>query len=93
VFFFFAGEKYMGMWVEDYRHGPGIMVTLDGMYFEGAFNIDKLSVSVRQFGVSNRRLERDSFCWIRVAMMAWLSLCVISPMVGADVKTLIVISW
>ena len=35
----------MGMWVEDHRHGNGIMVTLDGMYFEGSFYIDKLTVS------------------------------------------------
>ncbi|XP_005106198.1 alsin isoform X2 [Aplysia californica] len=37
------GEKYMGMWVEDHRHGNGIMVTLDGMYFEGNFIQDKLT--------------------------------------------------
>jgi amyotrophic lateral sclerosis 2 protein len=30
------GEKYMGMWGGDsLRHGRGIMVTIDGIYFEG----------------------------------------------------------
>ena len=35
----------MGMWQEDYRHGDGIVVTLDGMYFEGNFQYNKLTVS------------------------------------------------
>ena len=38
----------MGMWVEDHRHGNGIMVTLDGMYFEGNFFIDKLTVGTEK---------------------------------------------
>ncbi|KAK3595359.1 hypothetical protein CHS0354_008782 [Potamilus streckersoni] len=37
------GEKYMGMWQEDNRHGDGIVVTLDGMYFEGNFQAGKMS--------------------------------------------------
>lgn len=39
------GEKYMGMWQEDNRHGDGVVVTLDGMYFEGNFQNNKLVVS------------------------------------------------
>lgn len=39
------GEKYMGMWQDDVRQGSGIVVTLDGMYFEGNFTTDKLTVS------------------------------------------------
>lgn len=35
----------MGMWQEDVRQGSGIVVTLDGMYFEGNFTNDKLTVS------------------------------------------------
>ena len=35
----------MGMWQEDNRHGDGIVVTLDGMYFEGNFQYNKLTVS------------------------------------------------
>ncbi|CAE1150413.1 ALS2 [Acanthosepion pharaonis] len=37
------GEKYMGLWQDDNRHGNGIVVTLDGMYFEGNFVQGKLS--------------------------------------------------
>ncbi|XP_052825972.1 alsin isoform X1 [Octopus bimaculoides] len=37
------GEKYMGMWQDDQKHGGGIVVTLDGMYFEGNFVQGKLS--------------------------------------------------
>ncbi|XP_056010934.1 alsin-like isoform X4 [Ostrea edulis] len=37
------GEKYMGLWQEDVRQGGGIVVTLDGMYFEGNFTQDKLT--------------------------------------------------
>ncbi|KAL5005990.1 hypothetical protein ScPMuIL_017148 [Solemya velum] len=37
------GEKYMGMWQDDCRHGNGIVVTLDGMYFEGNFIQNKMS--------------------------------------------------
>ncbi|KAL3854212.1 hypothetical protein ACJMK2_013489, partial [Sinanodonta woodiana] len=36
------GEKYLGMWQEDNRHGDGIVVTLDGMYFEGNFQSGKM---------------------------------------------------
>jgi hypothetical protein len=44
-----TGEKYMGMWQEDSRHGDGVVVTLDGMYFEGNFQHDKLTVSILCF--------------------------------------------
>ena len=31
------GEKYMGMWQADARHGQAVLVTaLDGLYIEGA---------------------------------------------------------
>ena len=36
----------MGLWQDDNRHGNGIVVTLDGMYFEGNFVQGKLSVSI-----------------------------------------------
>lgn len=35
----------MGMWQDDVRQGSGIVVILDGMYFEGNFINDKLTVS------------------------------------------------
>ena len=37
------GEKYMGMWAEDQQNSSGILVTLDGMYFEGNFVHGKLT--------------------------------------------------
>nr|XP_006820146.1 PREDICTED: alsin-like [Saccoglossus kowalevskii] len=37
------GEKYMGMWQDDYRHGNALVVTLDGVYYEGTFMHNKLS--------------------------------------------------
>ena len=42
--FFFRGEKYMGMWESDSRHGPGLLVTLDGIYNQGNFLQNKLMV-------------------------------------------------
>jgi len=38
------GNKYMGMWLDDSRHGNGIIVTLDGLYFEGNFAYGKMTV-------------------------------------------------
>lgn len=29
------GEKYLGMWEADKRHGVGMLVTLDGLYCQG----------------------------------------------------------
>ena len=34
----------MGLWYDDMKHGIGIVVTLDGMYFEGNFDKDNLMV-------------------------------------------------
>ena len=42
---FFSGEKYIGMWKNDQREGFGIVVTLDGVYYEGRFSRNKLAVS------------------------------------------------
>ena len=36
----------MGMWLDDYRHGNGIIVTLDGLYFEGNFSYGKMTVGI-----------------------------------------------
>jgi amyotrophic lateral sclerosis 2 protein len=38
-----TGEKYMGMWANNVRSGPGCVVTLDGIYYEGHFVHDKMS--------------------------------------------------
>ena len=52
---YITGEKYMGMWQEDCRHGDGVVVTLDGMYFEGNFQHDKLTVSTVSSDFINRK--------------------------------------
>ena len=36
-----AGEKFMGMWNNDMKNGPGCVVTLDGVYYEGTFSHSK----------------------------------------------------
>jgi len=35
----------MGMWQDDNRHGNGVIVTVDGLYFEGNFVNGKITVS------------------------------------------------
>lgn len=40
------GEKYMGVWVEEKRHGSGVVVTQYGVYYEGTFRDNKMSVSL-----------------------------------------------
>uniref|UniRef100_A0A669CCL0 Alsin Rho guanine nucleotide exchange factor ALS2 n=1 Tax=Oreochromis niloticus TaxID=8128 RepID=A0A669CCL0_ORENI len=37
------GEKYMGMWLDDQRHGSAVIITQHGVYFEGAFRENKMS--------------------------------------------------
>lgn len=36
------GEKYIGMWLENQRHGPGIVVFDTGCCYQGTFNSNKL---------------------------------------------------
>ncbi|XP_060060793.1 ALS2 C-terminal-like protein isoform X2 [Erinaceus europaeus] len=36
------GERYIGMWQADQRHGPGIMVTQAGVCYQGTFQADKI---------------------------------------------------
>ena len=45
MLFIIPGQKYMGQWLDDNRHGNGLVVTLDGYYFEGNFTNGKMSVS------------------------------------------------
>ncbi|CAL1582800.1 unnamed protein product [Knipowitschia caucasica] len=40
-----CGQKYMGIWVEDQRHGNAVVVTQHGLYFEGTFKENKMSGS------------------------------------------------
>ena len=35
----------MGMWSNDQRHGFGVVVTVDGVYYEGKFFQNRLAVS------------------------------------------------
>ncbi|XP_013926177.1 PREDICTED: alsin [Thamnophis sirtalis] len=36
------GEKYMGMWQDDFCQGNGVVVTQFGLYYEGSFNNNKM---------------------------------------------------
>lgn len=38
-----SGNKYLGMWQDGKRHGAGILITMDGSYFEGIFANNNLS--------------------------------------------------
>lgn len=35
-----AGEKYLGNWSDNKKHGNGVIVTSEGVYYEGTFNQD-----------------------------------------------------
>ncbi|XP_027146712.1 alsin isoform X2 [Larimichthys crocea] len=37
------GEKYMGLWLDEQRHGSAMVVTQHGVYFEGTFRDNKMS--------------------------------------------------
>ncbi|CAK1603467.1 unnamed protein product [Parnassius mnemosyne] len=37
------GEKYLGNWTDNKKHGCGLIVTLDGIYYEGLFTQDVLT--------------------------------------------------
>ncbi|XP_057674463.1 alsin isoform X1 [Corythoichthys intestinalis] len=36
------GEKYIGMWHDNMRHGTGVVVTQFGLYYEGSFKDNKM---------------------------------------------------
>lgn len=36
----------MGFWQDNHRHGDGFVITVDGVYYEGTFNQDKLQVRI-----------------------------------------------
>lgn len=38
-----TGEKYLGSWSNNMKHGCGLIVTLDGIYYEGVFMQDVLT--------------------------------------------------
>ncbi|XP_051564590.1 alsin isoform X2 [Myxocyprinus asiaticus] len=39
---FSRGEKYMGIWLDDQRHGDGVVITQFGLYYEGNFYNNKM---------------------------------------------------
>lgn len=41
-----TGEKYLGSWNNGMKHGCGLIVTLDGIYYEGVFMQDVLTVII-----------------------------------------------
>lgn len=43
----------MGMWQDDQRQGTGVIVTQFGLYYEGAFNNNKMQVIPGQWGSSS----------------------------------------
>ena len=60
-----SGEKYMGLWQDDARHGNGVIVSLDGMYFEGNFTQNKMTV--------NRPISCDNLNFVtRKQVLVWL---------------------
>lgn len=40
----FLGERYMGMWFNDQKHGKGCIINIDGTFHEGIFDRDKFIV-------------------------------------------------
>lgn len=38
------GERYLGMWKNDSRHGKGILIGIEGTYHEGQFDNNRLVV-------------------------------------------------
>lgn len=43
------GEKYLGNWSDNKKHGCGLIVTLDGIYYEGLFTQDVLTVGINYY--------------------------------------------
>ncbi|XP_022918899.1 alsin isoform X2 [Onthophagus taurus] len=38
-----TGDKYLGTWLDNKKHGKGLIVTSEGVYYEGIFNQDVLT--------------------------------------------------
>ena len=41
----------MGLWSNDQRQGYGVVVTVDGVYYEGKFFLNRLAVNTYVFHV------------------------------------------
>ena len=57
----------MGEWQDDARHGAGIIVTLDSMYFEGSFINNKVSVRIFWYHLYFERSKAQVFLLIIIA--------------------------
>ncbi|XP_058277813.1 ALS2 C-terminal-like protein isoform X2 [Hirundo rustica] len=40
------GERYIGMWLDDHRHGEGIVVTQSGLCYQRTFHADKMGSGI-----------------------------------------------
>lgn len=57
----FTGEKYLGYWSNNMKHGCGLIVTLDGIYYEGVFTQDVLTVSLQHMYL--QRISEFTSVW------------------------------
>lgn len=60
----------MGSWQDNSCHGKGIIVTLDGMYFEGNFLQNKISVSALL--VEDIKIGTGNQVNIQVYLLVWV---------------------
>nr|CAD7444435.1 unnamed protein product [Timema bartmani] len=62
-----TGEKYLGCWSNNLKHGCGLIVTLDGIYYEGIFMQDILTKVALHFShsllMSSDRMKPRSGDW------------------------------
>lgn len=63
----------MGMWAYDQRQGFGVVVTVDGVYYEGRFNQNKLAVSYTKIPFYSFNSHQISILFIKtLGVWAWL---------------------
>ena len=75
----------MGMWQHDQRNGEGVVVTVDGVYYEGKFVQNKLVVSTPCHGIvinikGNLKLYSDSRfllkkIWLKILKQVLYKFC------------------
>lgn len=60
----------MGMWQDNQRHGPGVVVTQFGLYYEGAFKENKMMVARSRWRAADalmltlRAVPRVAVSWL-----------------------------
>lgn len=93
---FCVGEKYMGCWSNNMKNGCGLIVTLDGIYYEGFFVQDVLTVSRNCHIISDglfrlllpRRYKNSDF---PNYFCAYLSLPPLSPLLAFHLSYFVII--